>query len=248
MSNLPTPDEIATLMPEELAPLILSDLAEIPSNSMNRSRLSIGSYCNSFDADIHGPMRSNQARIQTRESLSEAWSLLINLGFLAPDTGQNGYGWFFVTRRGREAAQSREAFERGRKAAQFPPTMLHEELRGAAYDALVRGNFQQAVAEAFRVIEVKVRSASGLQGVGATLMRLAFNEDSGPLRSDAQDKGERQALPNLFAGAFGWLRNPASHRDVQLDDVTHALEQLMLASLLLRIADERIAALANNSP
>jgi len=242
MPRLPGPDEIASLLPEELAPLVLSDLAQIGRNSMDRGRLNIGNYCNSFDADIHGPTRSLQDREQARQSLSEAWSLLVTLGFVAPDTNQNSYGWFFVTRRGREAAKSREAFERGRKAAQFPATMLHEDLRGAAYDALVRGNFQQAVAEAFRVVEVRVRNASGLEGVGANLMRAAFHEDTGPLRSDVADRGERQALPHLFAGAFGWVRNPASHRDVPIDDVTHAIEQLMVASLLLRIADERIAA------
>jgi uncharacterized protein (TIGR02391 family) len=241
MARLPTPDEIAALLPEELAPYILDDLVQIGPNSMDRGRLSIGNYCNRFDADIHGPTRSLQAREQTRQSLAEAWSLLETLGFIAPETKDSSYGWFFVTRRGRLAAQSRETFERARKAAQFAATMLHEELRGATYDALVRGNLQQAVAEAFRVVEVKVRNASGLEGIGAPLMRAAFHEDTGPLRSDAADRGERQALPHLFAGAFGWVRNPASHRDVPMDDVTHAIEQLMLASLLLRIADERIA-------
>jgi uncharacterized protein (TIGR02391 family) len=236
------PDEIAALLPEELAPHVLADLAAITPNSMDRGRLNIGNYCNSFDGDIHGPMRSMQARDQTRQSLAEAWSMLATLGFIAPNTDQSSYGWFFVTRRGREAANSRETFERARKAAQFPATLLHENLRGATYDALIRGNLQQAVAEGFRVLEVKVRNASGLEGVGATLMRAAFHEDTGPLRSDVSDRGERQALPHLFAGAFGWVRNPASHRDVPMDDVTHAIEQLMLASLLLRIADERIAA------
>jgi uncharacterized protein (TIGR02391 family) len=236
------PDEIAALLPEELAPHVLADLAAITPNSMDRGRLNIGNYCNGFDGDIHGPMRSMQARDQTRQSLAEAWSMLATLGFIAPNTDQSSYGWFFVTRRGREAANSRETFERARKAAQFPATLLHENLRGATYDALIRGNLQQAVAEGFRVLEVKVRNASGLEGVGATLMRAAFHEDTGPLRSDVSDRGERQALPHLFAGAFGWVRNPASHRDVPMDDVTHAIEQLMLASLLLRIADERIAA------
>jgi hypothetical protein len=43
-------------------------------------------------------------------------------------------------------------------------------------------------------------------------------------------------------GVFGWVRNPASHRDVPMDDVTHAIEQLMQASLLLCVADKRTAA------
>lgn len=87
-----------------------------------------------------------------------------------------------------------------------------------------------------------MRGASGLEGIGAPLMRAAFNEDKGPLRSESGDKGEREALAHLFAGAFGWVRNPVSHRDAPADDVAHAIEQLMLASLLLRIVDGRAAA------
>jgi uncharacterized protein (TIGR02391 family) len=241
------PDEIAGLLPEELAPEILKELVQIGPNSMERWRLNMDSYCNQYGADIHGPSRSHQERIETSRALAEAWSLLENLGFIARDTNQTGE-WVFVTRRGQEAAKSLEAFDRGRRAALFPPNILHPDLRGAAYDALVRGNFQQAVAEAFRVVEVRVRNASRLEGVGAPLMRAAFHEDSGPLRSDAPDKGERQALPHLFAGAFGWVRNPASHRDVSMDDVNNALEQLILASLLLRITDERILSSKTMAP
>lgn len=39
----------------------------------------------SFDANIHGPLRSLQAREQTRESLAEAWSLLETLGFFVQE-------------------------------------------------------------------------------------------------------------------------------------------------------------------
>jgi hypothetical protein len=92
MARLPTPDEIAALLPEELAPDILADLAQIAPTSMDRGRLNIGNYCNSFDGDIHGPMRSHQASEQTRQSLAEAWSLLETLGFIAPDTNQGSYG------------------------------------------------------------------------------------------------------------------------------------------------------------
>jgi len=60
-----------------------------------------------------------------------------------------------------------------------------------------------------------------------------------PLRSDVPDKGERQALPHLFAGAFDWVRNSASQLDVSMDDANNALEQLMLASPLLRITEDK---------
>ena len=58
--RLPSPNEIATLLPAEMAPYILSELAQITADSMDRGRLNISNYCNGFDADIHGPTRSHQ--------------------------------------------------------------------------------------------------------------------------------------------------------------------------------------------
>lgn len=113
-------------------------------------------------------------------------------------------------------------------------------LRDAAYDAFVAGNHQQAIAEAFRVVEVRVRAASRIQKDGVPLMRDAFNEENGPLRSHAADRAERPGLMELFTGAFLWVRNAMAHREVPGDNVTAAAELLMLASLLLRVVDHTL--------
>jgi hypothetical protein len=168
--RLPSVDEIARMMPEELAPLILQDLAAIDPNGSNRGMLNFGNYSGQFDTDAHGPMRSVQTKQATYQSLAEAMAYLQQLGFIAPNTEQMGYGWIFVTRRGRDAAASAVAFEQGEVRARFPATMFHKGLRDAVYDAFVRGNFQQAIADAFRILEVRVRGASGLEGIGAPLM------------------------------------------------------------------------------
>ncbi len=44
------------------------------------------------------------------------------------------------------------------------------------------------------------------------------------------------------------LRNPASHREVEFDDVTEASEAVMLASLLMRMLDRVEARLALKRP
>jgi uncharacterized protein (TIGR02391 family) len=210
---------------------------------MEQPYLNIAAFCQQFDVDRNSPERSVQQRQATRRALLEAWAHLEHLGLIACDIEQPSWGHVFVTRRGREAVLSAEAFNSAQQRAHFPATIFHAELRGAPYDAFVRGNFQQAISDAFRVVEIRVRDESRLKNSnGVPLMREAFDEEKGPLRSDSTDKAERQALSHLFAGASGWVRNPNAHRKVPFDDVTEAIEQLMFASMLLRIVDERAAA------
>jgi uncharacterized protein (TIGR02391 family) len=99
-----------------------------------------------------------------------------------------------------------------------------------------------------RQVEIRVRQLAGAndRDVGTHLMRLAFNPDTGPLADAQQDKGERQAVSDLFAGAMGTFKNPTSHRQVTYNDAAEASEVALLADLLLRIVDRRQAARASS--
>lgn len=44
---------------------------------------------------------------------------------------------------------------------------------------------------------------------------------------------------HLFSGALGTLKNPHSHRNVQLENPADAAAAIMLASYLLRLIDDR---------
>ena len=105
----------------------------------------------------------------------------------------------------------------------------------------MRGEFDGAVFQAMKAVEVAVREASGLPNtlVGVPLMRRAFDPENGPLTDQAAEKGEREACSALFSGAIGMFKNPQSHRDVNLDNPSEAAEIIMMANNLLRLVDAR---------
>ena len=105
----------------------------------------------------------------------------------------------------------------------------------------MRGEYDTAVFQAMKAVEVRVREAGGFAAgdIGTDLMRKAFHEDNGPLTDKSTGKSERQARSSLFAGAIGSYKNAQSHRDVNLQDPDEAHEIVMLANHLLRIVDQR---------
>jgi Protein of unknown function (Hypoth_ymh) len=69
-------------------------------------------------------------------------------------------------------------------------------------------------------------------------MGRAFAID-GPLVKLSDDKSDREALSGLFVGGLNRFRNPGAHTRRTFQDVLEAMEELMFASRLLRIVDER---------
>lgn len=73
--------------------------------------------------------------------------------------------------------------------------------------------------------------------IGVSLMTHAFKPDGGVLVDDSMEQGEKVARMNLFCGAIGSFKNPASDRTVDYADAMEAAEVVLHADLLLRILD-----------
>jgi uncharacterized protein (TIGR02391 family) len=122
----------------------------------------------------------------------------------------------------------------------LPQAHLHPRIIASVYPLYLRGDYDTAVFQALKEVEVAVRLVGSLTNAefGTRLMRKAFDPQDGPLTDPQQDQSEKQALSDLFAGAIGYFKNPSSHRSVDISPI-QAVETIILASQLLRIVDAR---------
>lgn len=229
MTNLPQsfPDTevILSMPPAELAEVMIRDLAA--NETMWNNRYPKINVLARYDG--HGGPLIGQA-------LTEAWSWAEANGLLVHSIRGNSVGVFELSRAARKLIEE-NGFGDFRQAAALPRILLHPIIAEQAWPLFISGRFDVAVFAAFKALEVAVSEASGCSGTGTALMRAAFDKDNGPLTDHTLDKGERDAVGHLFAGAFGTFRNPVGHRDVSYASVAEPAEQLMIASHLMRIVD-----------
>jgi uncharacterized protein (TIGR02391 family) len=217
---------LLALEPEELAAKLLflirrrPDLGERyhPNNLDSELWASVHSF-----RHILSYPREREAEINL--AVAEAFAWLEAQGLGVPDSGLNGSnGWKRLSRRARRM-ESETDFAQYAMARRLPREVLRAKLAQSVWLAFMRGEFDVAVFQAMKAVEVAVREASGLTSeLGVRLMRKAFDPKSGPLTDPKAEEGEREARSALFAGAIGSYKNPHSHHDVQFDDAAEAIE------------------------
>jgi uncharacterized protein (TIGR02391 family) len=237
---IPDADFLLAMEAEELAAAMLPVLA----STRSQAGVHFGNYSSSlFSPNVGGHLYDRKAD-QITLAIGEAWNWLEVQGLLIPAPGLNGNnGWRVFSRKAQSLASAADV-EKFARSRHLRRDILNGRIADKVWSAFIRSEYDVAVFQAMKAVEVSVREASGLgaEELGTTLMRKAFHVDSGPLTDMSAEKGERQARSDLFAGAIGSYKNSHSHRDVDLDNPDEALELVMLANHLLRIIDQRRSA------
>lgn len=236
---IPNPDALLVLEPEELAEAMIFILKESFGDKIFHPQNMRGEVWGTSTAAR--PTYNEYPLPEIDLAIAEAWAWLNAQGLIvsAPETnGSNG--WMLLSRRARRF-QNTADFGDYKIARRLPKDMLHPLFADNVWKSFMRSEFDTAVFQAMKAVEVAVREAAhlGINDIGVNLMRKAFNPKDGPLTDLSTESGEREALSALFAGAIGSYKNPHSHRNVPLDDPSEAAQIVMLASHLLGIVEAR---------
>jgi uncharacterized protein (TIGR02391 family) len=246
-SLVPSADDLLNLQVEEVGWVLLVHLTSLGDQSgdgrvWGAGRIHQYNYFNDLDHRPIYPTRKDDVK----KALLEAWGWLQHEGFLVREVMSGGSETCFLSRRAKEL-QTKADFDAYRKAALLPRGQLHALIAARVYPAFLRGEYDTAVFQAFREVEIAVRDVGRFPAdlVGVELMRQAFRavnrpnqtaQTPGPLTDTNLPVAEQEGMAHLFAGAIGLYKNPQSHRYVPTS-AAEAAEVVLFASHLLRIVD-----------
>lgn len=217
------------LEPEELAFFVLKHLKRM-GRGINKHNYTLGT--SSEMVDYAG---GNLEEFKKR--LMEAWVWLEREMFIAPQPGQ--MDWSFITQRGERVLQE-EDFTAYTKEALLDTKTLDPTLARKVKPLFLRGDYDTAIFQAFKEVEVRVRKVGKYSNsdYGVDLMRKAFHHTTGVLTNTKSEKAEKEAMSHLFSGAIGLFKNPVSHRDVGGISPEFTADAIRFANVLLRMVGD----------
>lgn len=229
LNVLPVPEVILEMEPQELAPYILLYLSQREDNINKHNFLNA-------NHDLITWAGSLEILSDILLKFSIAWSWLERELMIASKPG--GVDWYFITPLGKDLLGSSnfDSYMHGRI---LPSEGLDPILLKKVKTSFLSGDYDTAIFQAFREVEVRVRDRAGLgpDYYGVKLMTEAFKPDGGILTDPSMVTSEKISRMELFKGSIGAFKNPSSHRYIDLNDPNEAAGIIQMANILLKIIE-----------
>lgn len=240
----PEPEVVLQLTPEELAIPLLKCLISIEKSGNDNNLVRENFFGLAYHEKFGGEQSSEVAK-----AITEAWLWLEKEIMIAPRPEPGAGRIVYVTDRGRKLAEESDIGTYIRSNS-IPAGVLAPRLANKIQHLFIRGDYDTAVFQAFKEVEIRVRQTAGLPEslLGTDLMRRAFHPNDGELTDSNRHPSEQQAVSDLFAGAIGLFKNPSSHRDVNWGDPGDCAELIYLADHLLRMVEKHANIVRGDTP
>ena len=152
-SVIPDAQTVLTLEPEELACVLLMHLRSLPERDGHLNR-------DNFFNNPHAPSSPffhypPEIRDDVSNAFLAAWVWLQHEGLVLPRIGAGHSEWIQISRRGARML-SRADFDAYRRAKLFPRGNIHPTLVDRVGPTFIRGDYDTAVFQALKDVEVAV--------------------------------------------------------------------------------------------
>jgi uncharacterized protein (TIGR02391 family) len=125
----------------------------------------------------------------------------------------------------------------------FDSRNVHPEIAAVSKKLFDDGHYSQATFEAFKFVDLTVRTITSVKKAGFQLMMDVFGGENPKIRitnlSNLSEVDEQKGYSFLFAGSVMAIRNPRGHLVGNIDTIDQCLDYLCIASLLMRRIDGR---------
>ena len=189
----PRPEDLMAVAAEDFATVLFEFLR--PNHSDRFSLIELLEHF--FPAN--GSSYPNSSRTQTTIALAESLSWLRTQGLIIEDPRQPTQ--FYVLTRRAKTLRGKADVEAYRKGRILPIELLEPVLADKVQPQFRRGDYDVAVFQSFKEVEVATRKAARLGDdvLGVNVMRKAFHPETGPLTDLKKQGGEREAEMHMFS-------------------------------------------------
>jgi uncharacterized protein (TIGR02391 family) len=233
IDQAPTADSLLGLTEREQELVLLSFFRAVTDDSLRRM-----ATCDGVVNELFGFGRYDVSRrTEVERAVVRAWRQLEAAQLIEEPDSYNGKNGFRVISAKGRTTNTDVDLAAAKVRAWLIPELVHAGLHGACLNAFRAGDYDTAVFEGFKAVEAAVRRIGGYGATdfGVAMMERAFDPTNGPLTDRSAPIPRRNARQRLFMGAMGELRNPRAHGDPTITEPRIAIEEILTASVLLRI-------------